>query len=116
MAEIIKALGAMIFMGAGTENMMGPIGTASYVGQAVVRYGGEVAMRLASMIGVNLAVVNLLPIPGLDGGRILFLGLEKITKNRIPKKAEGIVNFVGLVLLIGLIILITVQDFSRGLI
>ena len=114
--ETIKALGLMFFKGQGTQDLMGPVGTVMYIGKATVYYGFEVALRLASMISINLAVINLLPFPGLDGGRMMFLGIEKITGNRVPKNIEGIINFAGLVLLLILIVVLTVQDVTRGLV
>jgi regulator of sigma E protease len=62
---------------------------------------------------VNLAVVNILPFPALDGGRIIFVLYEMITKKRANEKFEGTVNSVGMMILLGLILLITAGDILR---
>ena len=114
--ETISGLWTMIFGGQGTQDLMGPIGTIMYAGKAWITYGGEIALRLISLISINLAIVNLLPFPGLDGGRVLFLGIEKVTGNRVSKKIESVINLIGLLLLLVLIVFLTIQDISRGLI
>ena len=63
-----------------------------------------------AMISVNLGIINLLPLPALDGGRLLFMIIEKIIRRKINPKVEGIINTVGFILLFGFIILITVKD------
>ena len=68
----------------------------------------------AALIAVNLAVMNLLPIPGLDGGRILFLAVDAVSlvlfKRKVPEKYQSAVNMAGMVLLLGFMLLITVKD------
>ncbi len=111
-SQMFIFLGNLIFKGQGVADVTGPVGTVGIISEYITM-GGEVIMRLASLISINLAVINILPLPALDGGRLAFLGLEKITGNRIPKKVEGIVNFVGIILLFALMIPLTVQDISR---
>ena len=65
------------------------------------------------MLSVNLGIVNLLPIPALDGGKILFVIIEAITKKRVPKKVEAIINGIFMILLLGLMIFVTVNDIMR---
>ena len=62
------------------------------------------------MISINLGIMNLLPIPALDGGRMLTILVEMITKKRVPPKVEGIVNGVGLMLLVLLSLIVMVKD------
>jgi regulator of sigma E protease len=63
------------------------------------------------MISINLGVMNLLPIPALDGGRIIFILIEMISRRRLPKKLEDTINMVGLMVLFGLSIIIMIKDF-----
>ena len=69
---------------------------------------------IAALIAVNLAVMNLLPIPGLDGGRILFLAVDAVSlvlfKRKVPEKYQSAVNMAGRVRLLGFMLLITVKD------
>ena len=70
-------------------------------------------LAFAAMLSVNLGIVNLLPIPALDGGKILFVIIEAITKKRVPKKVEAIINGIFMILLLGLMIFVTVNDIMR---
>ena len=70
-------------------------------------------MNLTIIISVNLGIMNLLPIPGLDGGRILFLIIEAIRRKPIKPEHEGIVNLIGLALVMLLIIAVTFNDILR---
>ena len=63
-----------------------------------------------ALITINLGILNLLPLPALDGGRILFILIELITRKPVPQKYEGLVHTVGLILLLGLMLLITAKD------
>ena len=65
------------------------------------------------IVSVNLAVVNVLPFPALDGGRIIFVIYEMITKKRANQKLEATVNNLGMLVLLGLILLITFGDIKR---
>jgi regulator of sigma E protease len=68
---------------------------------------------LTAYISLNLAVVNLLPIPALDGGRLLFILIEMLRGKPIPPEKEGMVHTAGLILLLLLIVFITYQDIVR---
>ena len=63
-----------------------------------------------ALITINLGIFNLLPLPALDGGRILFILFELITRKPVPQKYEGWVHTIGLILLLGLMLLITAKD------
>ena len=67
-------------------------------------------MQLMGSLSVALAMTNLLPLPGLDGGRILFVIVEWIRRRRIDPSKEGLVHLVGMMLLVALMIFITWQD------
>lgn len=119
-ARMVKMGFEMLFTGdAGMEDMTGPVGivdTISQVGtaSATVWIALENIAYFTAMLSVNLFVMNLLPIPALDGGRILFLALNAITmllfKKKIPEKYLNNITLVGFVLLIGFGLLITFKD------
>lgn len=67
-------------------------------------------LNIAGLISVSLAIFNVLPIPALDGGRLFFILYEMITKRKVSPKIEGMAHAVGMVLLLGLIVLVTVRD------
>ncbi|MBR5508220.1 MAG: site-2 protease family protein, partial [Clostridia bacterium] len=70
-------------------------------------------LMIGSLISVNIGIMNLLPLPALDGGRILFVLIEAIRRKPIPPEKEGIVHFIGLILLFGLMIFATWNDIMR---
>ena len=90
----------------------GPVGISSAIGEAA-NAGVESFLYMFALISINLGVMNLLPIPALDGGRLLTTLFEIVTRKRIPKKIEGIVNGVGLMLLLGLSLVIMVKDIVQ---
>lgn len=104
----------------GLNEISGPVGTMEIVGD-MVSNAAESATResiynlffLIALISVNLGVMNLLPIPALDGGRLLFLIIEGIIRRPIPKKFEGIVHLIGFALLILLMVVITFSDLVK---
>lgn len=91
----------------------GPIAIYVYTGMAV-KLGLMAVLQFIAILSVNLALVNILPLPALDGGKILFLILRKIMgKHFIQEKAENIIHTIGFALLICLMILLTVKDIKR---
>ena len=107
--EMITAIGQMFSTGVQEGDLMGPVGTISVMSE-FVRYGWETILRLGVLITINLGLLNLFPIPGLDGGRLVFVALEGIRGKAIPPEKEGMIHFAGLILLFALVILLTVQD------
>lgn len=106
----------------GVREMSGPVGIVgiiSDVGSAAEtpKYAMYGIMNLAALIAVNLAVMNLLPLPALDGGRIFFILLNGIiftlSRKKIDAKYEGYVHFAGLVALMGLILFVTLSDIGK---
>ncbi|MBR3934155.1 MAG: RIP metalloprotease RseP [Clostridia bacterium] len=91
------------------SSMSGPVAIVNQIGVAA-RAGWRTVLNFAGFISVNLGVMNLLPIPALDGGRILFLIIEKIRGKKMNPDREGMVNFVFLVLLLLLMVLVTFND------
>jgi regulator of sigma E protease len=98
---------------------VGPVGLGEIVGETV-QYSLNTGwwfpvMQLMGSLSVSLAVTNLLPLPGLDGGRILFVIIEGIRGRRIDPSKEGLVHFIGLLLLVALMLFITWQDVVNPL-
>lgn len=87
----------------------GPVGISGAIGDAA-KAGFASLLNMIALISINLGVMNLLPIPALDGGRLITVLFEMITKKRVPPKVEGVINAVGLALLLGLSLVIMVKD------
>ncbi len=102
-----------LIIGAAPAIVAGPVGIAQITGE-VARAGISPLLEFVALISLILGVLNLFPIPALDGGRIVFVMLEWIRRGkRISPKAEGLVHTVGFVLLMGAMILVTYQDILR---
>lgn len=93
----------------GISAVSGPVGVTATIGQAA-KMGLMNILPIMALITVNLGVFNLLPIPALDGGRLVFILLEMIIGKPIAKKYEGIIHTVGLMLLLLIMVLITFKD------
>jgi regulator of sigma E protease len=108
-----KALGTFIFQGirgqGDLSQITGPVGLVSMVGD-VQDLGFVYLLSFMALISINLAIVNLIPFPALDGGRLLFVCIETITRRTIPAKVFNTANTVGFGILILLMILITFRD------
>jgi len=92
--------------------IMGPVGIASLMAQ-VARMGINYYLQFIAIISIYLAIFNILPIPALDGGKLLFLGIEAVRKKPIPQKIEQNINSVFFVLLLTLMIWVTIKDITR---
>jgi len=96
-----------------SSGVSGPVGIFGAV-KSILLYGGDKAaitiLDLMGILSISLAVMNLLPIPALDGGRFLFVLYEGITKKRIPVKFEEKAHQIGFLFLMGLLIVITFKD------
>ena len=93
----------------GVEAVSGPIGITKVIGDAA-QYGLTTVLNMVVVISINLGVMNLLPLPALDGGHILIYLIELIRRKPLKKEVEAIINFVGLVLLLSLAVLIAFKD------
>ena len=111
--QTAKALGTFIsqaFVGqADFSSVTGPVGIVGLVGEAR-ELGFVYLLTFTALISINLAIINLLPFPALDGGRLLFVGIEALTRRPIPPLVFNALNTAGFALLILLMILITIQD------
>ncbi len=109
LAGIIKSI---FTTGEMTVELAGPIGIAVFTGQ-MVNLGIVYVLQFAALLSLNLALINFLPFPALDGGRVVFLIIEKIRGQEINQKIENIVHTVGFAVLMILIIFITYKDLTR---
>ena len=110
---IVTFLRNLIFKGEGVDELAGPIGTVTVVKEQTQSGGVRSYLQLAALISVNLGVFNMLPIPGLDGSKLIFLLVEKIRGRRIPPEKESIVVLIGFGLLLLLMALVMYQDIVR---
>ncbi|OGG48707.1 hypothetical protein A2704_03095 [Candidatus Kaiserbacteria bacterium RIFCSPHIGHO2_01_FULL_54_36b] len=94
------------------SSVVGPVGIVSYVGDASQNGLGAVLM-FAALISINLAIINLIPIPALDGGRLFVLGVEAIMRRSAPRLAVQALNAVGIALIVLLMVVVTYQDIGR---
>ncbi len=116
-----RSLGDILTGKYGLNDLSGPVGTVDVIGDAVQNAvthtdtlaGLRTLLTLIILITVNVGVFNLLPLPALDGGRLVFLLFELIFRRKVPAKYEGVVNFIGLILLLLLMLVVTYSDITR---
>jgi len=94
------------------SQVSGPVGIIGSISTAA-KYGFITLLRFLAMIKINLGVFNLLPIPALDGGRLVFLIYEGIARKPVPPKKEGLVHMIGFIVLIGFIIFVSFSDILK---
>ena len=109
---MLESLKNLIFKGEGLEDTAGTVGIIAVVAQQA-REGMYMVLWLIFIISLNLGIMNLLPLPALDGGRLLFLIIETIRRKPIPPEKEGAVHAVGMVLLLGLFVVLTYHDIVK---
>lgn len=109
MYKVIKQL----FTGdVSVSELSGPVGIVYAVNQSA-KAGVIYVVYLASLLSLNLAIMNMLPFPALDGGRLLFLLIRKITGKRITDAIEGKIHFIGIILLMVLMVYVTWNDIVK---
>ncbi len=96
----------------GLDQLSGPVGTTAAIGEAASQ-GFETLMMFTMFISINLGIFNLLPLPALDGGRLLLLAVEKLRGKKLSPKVEGAISFVGFSLLMLLMLYVTAGDIFR---
>jgi regulator of sigma E protease len=102
----------LIFLRRVDQDVAGPIGIAVITGQ-VAKQGIVPLLQFAAILSINLAVVNFLPIPALDGGRVLFLVIEKIRRKAVARRVEARIHQIAFLALIALILLVTLRDIGK---
>jgi len=93
------------------ESLSGPVGIAVMTGQ-VARLGFAYLLNFTALLSLNLAILNILPIPALDGGRLLFLLISKIKKKPITPKYEQVAHTIGFMVLMLLVLVVTIKDLG----
>jgi len=111
--EMLTALKNLVFKGEGAGDMMGPVGIVSFVSDLVYNEKAYAVVYLIFMLSLNIGIMNLLPLPALDGGRLIFLIIEGIRRKPVPPEKEGMVHAIGMGLLLMLIVFITYKDIIR---
>lgn len=107
---IVDTLRKLVTTGEGANEVTGPVGTVYVIQEATQQGGVDIFLEMAAMISVNLGVMNLLPIPGLDGSRLLFLFVEGIRRKPVNREIEGRIHFAGFMLLMGLMVVLVYKD------
>lgn len=111
--ELLRIIGRFIFLKFPQVEVAGPVGIAKLTGQAV-KNGFDSVIQLLGLLSLNLALINIFPFPALDGGQLTFVLYEGITRRKINEELKTKINTAGLVILLFLIILITVNDIKKA--
>lgn len=109
--ELIRIIFRLLTFKKIEVQVSGPIGIAYYTGQ-VIKFGKNALLELMALLSFNLAIINFLPFPALDGGRLMFVFYEWITKKKPPAKFEKYINLIGFIILITFAILISINDIQ----
>jgi len=109
---LVQFLGSIFVGTADFSTVTGPVGIVGLVGDASAS-GFTNLMMFTALISINLAIINLVPFPALDGGRILFVLIEAISRRSIPHKVANTVNAIGFMLLILLMVVVTYKDIIK---
>ena len=113
---IISGLGMvfyqLLFHAQIPRGVAGPVGIAQLTGQ-FIQYGPQAVLSLVSLLSLNLAILNILPIPALDGGRLFFIFIEGVTGRKVPQRFEAYAHAIGMAILLALIAFITLSDIIR---
>ncbi|MEK4485213.1 RIP metalloprotease RseP [Psychrobacillus sp. FSL H8-0484] len=110
--RIFTLLGTLITGNFSIDDLSGPVGIYKAT-EEVAQYGVFNLMHWAAILSINLGIMNLLPLPALDGGRLLFFLFEALRGKPIDKQKEGMVHFVGIMLLMVLMVVVTWNDIQR---
>ncbi|MDF0725151.1 RIP metalloprotease RseP [Cytobacillus sp. S13-E01] len=110
--EILVGLGKLVTGQFSIDMLSGPVGIYDMTGE-VAQSGIYYLMKWAAILSINLGIVNLLPIPALDGGRLLFFAVEAVRGKPIDRQKEGMVHFIGFALLMLLMLVVTWNDIQK---
>lgn len=109
---LARAIAGLLGLAPPTTDVAGPIGIAQQTGR-LLEAPLVSQLFFVGLLSVNLAVLNVLPFPPLDGGRVLILLLEAVRRRRLSAEREALIYFTGFIVLIALVILISIQDIAR---
>jgi regulator of sigma E protease len=110
--ELLKIIGQLFTGHKPSVEVTGPVGIAKLTNEAVQSGFGQV-IQLLGLLSLNLGLINLVPFPALDGGQLVFVLAEGLTRKKINEELKGKINALGFAVLIGLIILVTIQDLLK---
>lgn len=115
-----KSLGMLLTGKVKVSDLSGPVGIVDVIGDAYNESKSDGGLyvflnmlNMAILLSANLGVMNLLPLPALDGGRLVFMLIEAITRKRVPENVEGVIHFAGLMLLLLLMVFVMYNDIMR---
>ena len=109
MLDVLKNL---VFRGEGADQVTGTVGVISEVSKNISQ-GFDMVLNLMAVISMNLGIMNLLPLPALDGGRLVFLIVEGIRRKPVPPEKEGMVHGIGMIGLLALMVVLTYSDIMK---
>ena len=115
---VYQSIGMIVTGKASFRDMTGIVGTVDFVSDTMAQTKSATAavdlfLWFMALIAVNLGIVNLFPLPALDGGRLIFIIIEMIRRKPVPPEKEGVIHLVGMVLLLVLMVALTVSDIMR---
>lgn len=114
--ELAKGIGntlwKMIMLKPVSKDVAGPIGIAQMTGEAI-KFGENAVLEMLGLLSLNLAIINILPFPALDGGRLLFVVIEGATGKKVKTNWERYIHQFGMAILLFLVILVTINDLMR---
>ena len=110
---ILRALKNLVTTGEGFEDTSGPVGIISIVSTEVREGGLSAFIQLLVLISINLGIMNLLPIPGLDGSRLVFGVIEIIRRKPVPPEREATIHLIGMAFLFALLLFFTFRDVTK---
>lgn len=110
--ELLKVLFQVVTFQKPNVDVTGPVGIAQFTGQAV-KLGKNAVLELTALLSLNLAVINILPFPALDGGRLVLVIYEWVTRKRVNQNLERYLNLIGIAILITLALVITINDIIK---
>ncbi|HEY9581925.1 MAG TPA: RIP metalloprotease RseP, partial [Savagea sp.] len=110
--KISDLLGQLVTGKLNMEALSGPVGIYKATGDIAER-GFINLLSWGAVLSINLGIMNLLPLPALDGGRLLFFAIEAVRGRPVDKQKEGMVHFIGIVLLLVLMVVVTWNDIQR---
>lgn len=111
-SELSKTVIQLLSFKKPSVDVAGPIGIAQFTGQAI-KFGNNAVLELTALLSLNLAVINILPFPALDGGRLAFVLYEWVSRKRVNKSVERYVNLFGIIILLSLAFVISVHDVIK---
>ncbi|HIT86100.1 MAG TPA: site-2 protease family protein, partial [Candidatus Ornithomonoglobus intestinigallinarum] len=112
---VYKSLWGLVTGEVGMDQMSGPVGIVTAINDAVTQETDRwlYVFNLAAILTINLGIFNLLPLPALDGGRLLFMIIEFVRRKPIPPEKEGMVHAIGMLLLFAFVIFVSFNDIMR---